>query len=627
MDYNKTAKDILKLLGGEKNVMSAAHCATRLRLVLKNEKEARTKEIEKLDGVKGVFSSSGQYQIIIGQGSVNKVYKAFVEGTGISESSLSDTKKAAMKNMNLFERFARMLSNIFVPIIPAIVASGLLMGLLGMLDAFHLVNSKSGLYVILNMFSNAAFQFLPMIIAFSAAREFKTNPYLAAALGAIMIHPDLQNAWTLGEGIKHTINIFGLNIGMVGYQGTVLPILISVWVMSYIEKGLRKIVPEALDILLTPFLTLMITGFFAMVVIGPGGRFVGDEISLGLQTLYNTTGFFSGVLFGGLYSLIVITGIHHSFHAIEAGLLANPAIHKNFLLPIWSMANVAQGGAALAVYFKTRDKKMKSIAAPASFSCLLGITEPAIFGVNLRYTKPFIAGALGGAIGGGYIVFTKVAMTAVGVTGIPGIAIVKQGSFLNYIIAMILAFGGAFIIAMVLGIKEEITEEDLNKETVNKDIKVEEVESVVSPVNGKVVLLKNVPDKTFAEGLIGDGIGVDPEDGEVVSPIDGTVVHVFETKHAIAMKSKNGVEMLIHIGIDTVKMEGNGFKSFINDGEEVKKGDKLIQFDLDLVKEKAVSPIVLTIVTNHEDMGFVNSEKIDGKQLRQKDEILKIGIK
>ncbi|MCR3759576.1 sucrose-specific PTS transporter subunit IIBC [Clostridium felsineum] len=628
MDYNKTAKDILKLLGGEKNVISAAHCATRLRVVLKNEKEAKTKEIEKLDGVKGVFSSAGQYQIIIGQGSVNKVYKHFVEGTGISESSLTDTKKAAMNNMNLFERFARMLSNIFVPIIPAIVASGLLMGLLGMLDAFHLVNSKSGLYVILNMFSNAAFQFLPMIIAFSAAREFKTNPYLAAALGAIMIHPDLQNAWTLGEGIKHTVNIFGLNIGMVGYQGTVLPILISVWVMSYIEKALRKVVPEALDILLTPFLTLMLTGFFAMVVIGPGGRFVGDEISLGLQTLYNTAGFFSGILFGGLYSLIVITGIHHSFHAIEAGLLANPAIHKNFLLPIWSMANVAQGGAALAVYFKTRDKKIKSIAAPASFSCLLGITEPAIFGVNLRYTKPFIAGAIGGAIGGGYIVFTKVAMTAVGVTGIPGIAIVKQGSFINYIIGMILAFGGAFIIGILLGIKEEERDDSLEEKNEALEEKIEAFEeNITSPANGKVVLLKNVPDKTFSTGLIGEGIGVDPEDGEVVAPIDGTIVHIFETKHAIAIKGKTGVEMLIHIGIDTVKMEGEGFKSFVSDGQEIKKGDKLVQFDLDLVKEKAVSPIVLTIVTNHEDMGFVKVEKADGKQVKQKDEILKVGKK
>lgn len=626
MEYSKVAKEILGLLGGEANIISATHCATRLRVVVKDEKKVEAKKIEKLDDVKGVFTSSGQFQIIIGQGKVNKVYKAFIEGTNISEASLSDTKNAAMKNMNPFARFARMLSNIFVPIIPAIVASGLLMGLLGMFNTFHWVDSKSGIYILLDMFSNAAFVFLPVLIAFSAAKQFNTNPFLAATLGAIMIHPNLQNAWTLGDGIKQTINVYGLHVGMVGYQGTVLPILIAVWVMGYIERGVRKVVPEVLDILITPFVTLMVSAFFAMIVIGPAGRLLGDGISFGLQHLYNSAGFLAGILFGGLYSLIVITGVHHSFHAIEAGLLTNKAIGVNFLLPIWSMANVAQGGAALAVYFRTRDKKIKAIAAPASLSCLLGITEPAIFGVNLRFVKPFIAGALGGAIGGGYVVFTKVGMTAVGVTGIPGTAIVRQGNILNYLIGLVLAFGSAFVIATVLGIKGKNEEDSDEKEdsTENDNETVSKVEMLAAPVSGKVVSLKEVPDQTFAEELLGKGSAVDPIDGVVVSPVDGTIVHLFETKHAIAIKTESGMEILIHIGIDTVKMNGEGFKGFVKDGDVVKKGQKLVEFDLNLVKEKAVSPITMLIVTNSENMKFVSTEK--SGEVKNGEDLVKVGI-
>lgn len=642
MDYNKSAKEILELLGGEKNVLSAAHCATRLRLVLKDEEKADIKKIEKMDIVKGVFKNSGQLQIIIGQGTVNKVYSAFIEGTSIQQASLSENKKFAMKNMNPFEKFARMLSNIFVPIIPAIVASGLLMGILGMLQTFQLVDSKSGIFVLLNMFSNAAFVFLPILIAFSAAREFNVNPFLAAALGAIMIHPDLQNAWTVGEGIKNTVNLYGLHVSMVGYQGTVIPILIAVWIMGYIERGLRKIVPDILDILITPFLTLMISAFFALLIIGPGGRLIGDGISFGLLTLYNTAGVFAGILFGGLYSLIVITGIHHSFHAIEAGLIADPNIHRNFLLPIWSMANVAQGGATLAVYFKTKDKKIKAIAAPAALSALLGITEPAIFGVNLRFVKPFIAAAIGGAVGGGYMVLTKVAMTALGVTGIPGTAIVQQGSVIHYLIGLVLAFGTAFVLTSIIGTKNKEDETDSEKKSlqddghgdnsndeVKKDIIVDEnavkSEKVYVPLNGKIMPLKEVPDPTFAGELLGKGMAVDPSDGVLVSPVDGNVVLLFETKHAIAIKTDSGVELLIHIGIDTVRMNGKGFKSFVKDGDTVKAGQKIIEFDLDLVKEEAESPVTIILVTNSDDMKFV--KQLNAGEAKQGDELFLVGIK
>lgn len=602
MDYKKLALDIVPLLGGEKNIESVTHCATRLRFVLNNDSIAKTKELEDLDGVKGAFLSSGQYQIIIGQGAVNKVYEELIKGTSIQQSTINDQKKAATKKMNPLQRFARMLSNIFVPIIPAIVASGLLMGVLGMCTKFGWLEGKSGVFQLLDMFSNAAFVFLPVLIAFSAAKEFGANPFLAAALGGILIHPNLQNAWNVGGGIEKYINILGFNIGMVGYQGTVLPILIAVWIMSYIERGLRKVVPNVLDILLTPFLTLMITGFFSFMIIGPLGRFLGDGISFGLQGLYNTAGPIAGLIFGGLYSTIVITGVHHSFHAVEAGLIANKAIGVNFLLPIWAMANVAQGGAALAVYFRTKNEKLKAIAMPASVSCLLGITEAAIFGVNLKLVRPFIAAAIGGALGGGYVTLMKVGMSGIGVTGIPGIALVTGSTMINYIIGMLIAFGGAFIATLILGFKEENESSKNEKGNIEKSVK----EVVKSPMTGDVVQLKDVPDATFSSGVIGKGIAIYPKDGKVVAPVSGTVSAIFDTKHAIAITSSKGTEILIHIGIDTVKLNGEGFKVYVESGDIVMQGDLLAEVDVDFVKKNNFSPITPVIITNSDDFSSIN---------------------
>jgi PTS system beta-glucosides-specific IIC component/PTS system sucrose-specific IIC component len=630
MDYSNIATKIIELIGGEKNIETVAHCATRLRFVLKDEKKADKKELEKLPEVKGVFSNSGQFQIIIGQGAVNKVYKALVKEANIKESSTNEAKKMAMKNMNPLQRFARMLSNIFVPIIPAIVASGLLMGLLGMFRNFEWISGDSGIITLLDMFSSAAFIFLPILIAFSAAKEFEANPYLAAALGGILIHPALQNAWTLGGGVEWTITVFGMQVDMIGYQGTVLPILIAVWIMGYIERGLRKIVPNILDIIVTPFLTLMISGFISLLIIGPFGRLLGDGISVGLNLIYESAGALAGLIFGGLYSTIVITGIHHSFHAIEAGLLANKEIGRNFLLPIWSMANVAQGGAAFAVFFKTRNKKLKAVSLPAATSCLLGITEAAIFGVNLRLVKPFIAAAIGGALGGAYMVLTDVAMTAVGVTGIPGTAIVESGSMVNYLIGLIIAFGGAFAATFILGFKDEVSEEvkeENNEENIEgkKEVKSEENETIYSPMKGKIVKIEDVPDNTFANKFLGDGIAIEPEDGVVVSPVEGTIVHIFDTKHAIAIKTDSGVELLIHVGIDTVKMNGEGFNAFVKAGDKVNVGDKLLEVDLDLIREKAKSSITPIVITNTDEFEAINKLK-EGK-IDFNEELIKIEFK
>lgn len=455
-DHAKWANEILPLLGGKENVASAAHCATRLRLVLKDNAKADKEALDKLDYVKGVFLNGGQFQIILGQGVVNKVYAELIKLCGITEMSTQDVKDAGAEKLNPIQKLAKLLSDIFVPIIPAIVASGLLMGIMGLCSKFGVSGEGTWWWTLLDMFSGAAFNFLPILVAISAAKVFKCNPYLAATVGGIMIHPSLMNAWEQQSGkVAETMSVFGLiDMPLKGYQGTVLPILFVIFLMSIIEKNVRKIVPNMLDILLTPLITVILTGFLALVVVGPFANWIGDGISVFLQYALNNLGIFAGLLFGGLYSAIVISGIHHSFHAIELGLIATTGF--NTLLPIWAVANFAQGGAALAVYFKTKNNKMKAISLPAAISCTMGITEAAIFGVNLRYRKPFIGAAIGGAAAGAYVVATKVQMTAVGVTALPAIAITTSDTMLNYCIGLVIAGAVSFIATFVMGIKEEV---------------------------------------------------------------------------------------------------------------------------------------------------------------------------
>ena len=454
-EHAKWANEILPLLGGKENVASAAHCATRLRLVLKDNAKADKEALDKLDYVKGVFLNGGQFQIILGQGVVNKVYAELIKLCGITEMSTQDVKDAGAEKLNPIQKLAKLLSDIFVPIIPAIVASGLLMGIMGLCSKFGVSGEGTWWWTLLDMFSGAAFNFLPILVAISAAKVFKCNPYLAATVGGIMIHPSLMNAWEQQSGkVAETMSVFGLiDMPLKGYQGTVLPILFVIFLMSIIEKNVRKIVPNMLDILLTPLITVILTGFLALVVVGPFANWIGDGISVFLQYALNNLGIFAGLLFGGLYSAIVISGIHHSFHAIELGLIATTGF--NTLLPIWAVANFAQGGAALAVYFKTKNNKMKAISLPAAISCTMGITEAAIFGVNLRYRKPFIGAAIGGAAAGAYVVATKVQMTAVGVTALPAIAITTSDTMLNYCIGLVIAGAVSFIATFVMGIKEE----------------------------------------------------------------------------------------------------------------------------------------------------------------------------
>ncbi len=451
---------LLPLVGGKENIAGATHCASRLRLTLHDEAIVDTASIEKMDSVEGVYTRHGEIQIIYGAGRVNKIYKALmeIEAEGPVSADLPLSVETNQIKPSLIPRFVKTLSGIFVPIIPAIVASGLLMGLIGMVKAFDWIAPDSAWMRMLSILSSSAFIILPILIGFSSAKEFGSNPYLGAVIGGMLTHPSLLNPFELGTRAPDYIDVLGFKIALIGYQGTVIPILLSVYVMGKIEKGLRKWIPGYLDLLVIPFLTVVLTGVISLLAIGPLGLWIGGLITNSLAYLFQVGGFMAGFLFGGLYTFIVITGLHHGIHAIEAGLLADPTVGVNFLLPIWSMANVAQGGAALAVFFKTKHQKLREIAIPAALSAFLGIIEPVIFGINLRLVKPFIGAAIGGALGGAYVVYTHVAANSYGLTGIPMIAITAPlglSNLIHYLIGFAVSVVTAFLATWIMGIKEE----------------------------------------------------------------------------------------------------------------------------------------------------------------------------
>lgn len=644
MNYKKAAEDILIAVGGKENVTAAAHCATRLRLVLKDEKKIDQETIDQLDVVKGTFSTGGQYQIIIGTGTVNNVYKEFVELTDIDEMSKNDVKRiAAEKNTNFLLNFVKILSDIFVPIIPALVAGGLLMGINNVLTAENLFGAKSivemypaikDLAGMINTFSSAPFAFLPILIGFSATKRFGGNPFLGAALAMIMVHPDLLNGYgyadALLKGKVEYWNIFGLHLAKVAYQGTVLPVLVSSWILAKLENGFRKIIPASLDILLTPLLAILLTGFLTFAGVGPIMRSAGDLLTNGIFWLYTSTGFIGAAVFGLIYSPIVITGMHQSFIAVETQLIANVAkTGGSFLLPIASMANIAQGAATLAVLFVTKDKKIKGIASASSISALLGITEPAIFGVNLKLKYPFVAGMIGSAVSCAFIGLFNVLSVSMGPAALPGIIAIRPQSTVYFVICAAISFIVSFIASLIAGKtieKKSQNQNNVEAKNTNGNIgeHVDINERVLAPINGKAMHLKEVPDPTFAKELLGKGMAVNPSDGVLVSPVDGTIELVFETKHAVGIKTDSGVELLIHIGIDTVKMQGEGFKSFVKEGERVTAGQKIIGFDLDLVKEKAASPITMILVTNVDEIKSIESLNTDN--VKQGDELFLVNM-
>ena len=645
MDYRKTAQEILDKVGGGKNIVSAAHCATRLRLVIADNSKADKTAIENVEGVKGVFEASGQLQIILGTGTVNKVFDEFISIAGITASSKAEAKEAAAQKQNVFMRAIKLLGDIFVPIIPAIVASGFLMGIMNSLDfminnGFINMDTSSSIYVFANLFSNTAYTFLQILIAFSAAKAFGANPYLGAVIGMIMINPSLQNAYTVAtEGVQQTQSVFfGLyDIDMVGYQGHVIPVVIAVWLLSVIEKKLHKIVPEVLDLFVTPLVSVFVTGYLTLSIIGPIFVWAENAILDGIQWLLTLPLGLGSLVMGALYAPTVVTGIHQMYTAIDIGQIAQYGV--TYWLPLASAANIAQGAAALAVAMKSKDKKIKSLALPSSLSAFMGITEPAIFGVNLRFFKPFIAGCIGGGCGALYASIVHLGAKGTGVTGIFGILLCLD-SPVQYLIEMVIAVGVAFAISFILykdqapqavaagsgSAQAEIpasTAQDGTEKTASAETKEEIGKEILgSPVNGNVVPLSEVSDETFASEMLGTTVAVEPSDGKIIAPCDGEVINIFETGHAVCMTTRAGGELLIHVGVDTVKLEGKGFTRKVSDGAKVHAGDVLIEADLDTIKAAGYPATTMFILTNADQFGRV--EKAEPGEISAGSRIMEI---
>ena len=620
MDYKKTAQQIYDHVGKKDNIISAAHCATRLRLVITDNNKADKDAVENIDGVKGVFFAQGQMQIILGTGVVNKVYDEFIRIAGISESSKEELKQVAASKANPFQRLIKTLGDIFVPIIPAIVASGFLMGIMEALNfmvnnGFLDINTSGSIYTFAQIFSNTAYTFLPILIAYSAGKVFGANPYLAAVIGMIMIHPNLQNAWTVAtEGVQATQKVwFGLySIDMVGYQGHVIPVVIAVWVLAQIEKRLHKVVPAMLDLFVTPLVSVFVTGYLTLSIIGPVFVTIENGILDGVQWLIALPFGIGSFIMGAFYAPTVVAGVHHMYTIIDLGQIAK--FGMTFWLPLASAANLAQGGAALAVALKTKDQKIKSMAVPSALSACMGITEPAIFGVNLRFGKPFITACIGGACGALAASITGLGATGTGVTGIFGILLCLNQP-VAYLLMMAVSLGVSFALTWVFGYKDE--QKIQKKETTEEIIKSDsESESplLYSPLEGTAIPMDQVKYETFAAEVLGKGVAVIPEKGQVKAPCNAVVETVFDTKHAIGLKADNGAELLIHIGVNTVELGGKYYETHVSEGDHVKAGQLLITFDMDRIKAEGydvTTPLIVTNTDEYQDIKVLKTGKTD----------------
>ena len=607
MDYAKIAGLVIQYVGGKENIRSVAHCATRLRFQLRDNGLRNEEAISDIEGVKGVFLTQSQFQIIFGSGTVNLVCAEVQKQLGVMEEKPEDKNE---EKGNPVQRFIKMLSDIFVPIIPAIVAGGLLMGLNNLLTSplihgqavIALFPQWQGLATAINTFANAPFVFLPVLIGFSATKKFGGNPFLGAAMGMIMVHPDLLNAYQIGIADPPMWNIFGFQIAAIGYQGTVLPVLAVSWILANIEKRLRRVTPSWLDNLTTPLLSILVTSFLTFIFVGPVLREAGNLLAAGITWLYNTLGPVGGALFGFAYAPITMTGMHHSFIAIETQLLAD-SVHTggSFIFSTASMNNVAQGAAVLAVLLMTKNDKIKSICSASGISALLGITEPAMFGVTLKLKYPFYAAMAGSAVGSAYLAATKTLAQALGAAGLPGFISMKPDHYMNFAIGIILSMGVSFALTIVFWKKVGLEKQDSTKAAPVSGLPAPETPDtqtavLYAPMKGEMIPVERSEDEVFASKALGDGVAINPEDGMVYAPCDGTVTLLFPTRHAVGIRTESGVDVLIHIGINTVQLDGQGFEAYVAQGDTVKQGDQLILADLDLIREKGLNPQTMMIL-------------------------------
>ena len=665
MDHAKVAGEVVEAVGGASNISAAAHCATRLRLVIADESKINQQALDDNEDLKGTFAAGGMFQIIVGPGDVDQVYANMVANHGVREVSKDEAKEEAEKGGNLFSRFIKMIADIFVPILPALVAGGLMMAINNVMTAEGLFGAKSltQMYpgiadyaALINMVSSAAFASLPVLVGFSAAKRFGGNVYLGAAIGAAMVSTDLLNAWNTGAALAGEAqvsywHIFGMDVAKIGYQAQVIPTLAVTYVMCLIEKSLHKVLKGTADFLLTPLITMLVTGFLAFTIIGPVTRVAAEYLTWGINWTYSTLGVFGGLLFGLVYSPIVVTGLHQSFPAIEIPLLPVNGGVGDFIFPVASMANVAQGAAALAVFFKTRDAKLKGLAGAGGASAVFGITEPAIFGVNLRLRWPFFCAMAAAAIGSAGVALLNVRGQALGAAGFVGFVSIIPKSIPAYlaleVLVFVLSFGFTFAYAMTRGKADMEGRAPAKKEAVvaaavaapaggaapgaapapvpsfSDEAKADL--SVSSPLAGTVVPLEQVKDESFAKGMLGPGIGIEPADGLVVAPFDGKVTVAFPTGHAYGLKSASGVQVLIHVGMDTVKLDGKGFTPRVAKGDIVRRGDVLAEVDLDVIRAAGYETITPVVVTNKKKFGPVTP--VASGQIQRGDALLDVAPK
>ena len=609
MNNQDIAKKVIEALGGRENVNSVAHCATRLRVMVKDEGKINKEVIENLDKVQGAFFNSGQYQIIFGTGTVNKMYDEVV-ALGLPTSSKEDMKAEAAKQGNWFQRAIRTFGDVFVPIIPVIVATGLFMGLRGLMNALGMTLPED-VTIYSQILTDTAFIILPGLVVWSTFRVFGGNPAVGIVLGMMLVSGSLPNAWAVASGGEVTaMNFFGF-IPVVGLQGSVLPAFIIGVVGAKFEKALRKVVPDVLDLLVTPFVTLLVMSILGLFVIGPVFHVVENYILFGTKAILGLPFGLGGLVIGGVHQLIVVSGVHHIFNLLEVQLLA--ADHVNPFNAIITAAMTAQGAATVAVGVKTKNPKLKTLAFPAALSAFLGITEPAIFGVNLRFRKPFFLSLIAGAIGGGLASILGLAGTGNGITIIPGTMLyVGNGQLLQYLLMVAVSFVLGFALTYMFGYEDEeevatevATERLVQEETTGNIPVALQNETIQTPIVGDVVALENVNDPVFSSGAMGQGIAVKPSQGVVYAPADAEVSIAFATGHAYGLKTTNGAEILIHVGIDTVTMNGEGFEQKVAQGDKVKAGDVLGTFDSSKIAAAGLDDTTMVIVTNTADYASV----------------------
>ncbi|WP_247942753.1 sucrose-specific PTS transporter subunit IIBC [Streptococcus oralis] len=613
MNNQDIAKKVIEALGGRENVNSVAHCATRLRVMVKDEGKIKKEVIENLDKVQGAFFNSGQYQIIFGTGTVNKMYDEVV-ALGLPTSSKEEMKAEAAKQGNWFQRAIRTFGDVFVPIIPVIVATGLFMGVRGLLTALGMTLPED-VTTYTQILTDTAFIILPGLVVWSTFRVFGGNPAVGIVLGMMLVSDSLPNAWAVASGGEVTAMQFFGFIPVVGLQGSVLPAFIIGVVGAKFEKAVRKVVPDVLDLLVTPFVTLLVMSILGLFVIGPVFHVVESYILIGTKAILNLPFGLGGFLIGGVHQLIVVSGVHHIFNLLEVQLLA--ADHANPFNAIITAAMTAQGAATVAVGVKTKNPKLKTLAFPAALSAFLGITEPAIFGVNLRFRKPFFLSLIAGAIGGGLASILGLAGTGNGITVIPGTMLyIGNGQLLQYLLMVAVSFVLGFALTYMFGYEDEVEEvsgaiseaetDRLTEEAVTGTV-VSPSEGVIqTPIVGDVVALSNVNDPVFSSGAMGQGIAVKPSQDVVYAPADAEVTIVFPTGHAYGLRTANGAEILIHVGIDTVSMNGEGFNHKVAQGDKVKAGDVLGTFDSAKIAAAGLDNTTMVIVTNTADFASVN---------------------